>query len=90
MTPFRSAHLPLALLLASATLLSACGRDSATPQGRSGESAATSDTADDGFIARTARKAMEAARKDLADGNISVGGTGSSSGVKVNGFRFGG
>jgi len=31
---------------------------------------------------------MEAAHKELAEGNISVGGTGSS-GVSINGFRFG-
>lgn len=92
MKPFRSAHLPLALLLAGATLQTACNRDSEPPQTQAanGSTAATG-TAEDGFIARTARTAMEKARQELAEGNISVGGAGSGgSGVNVNGFRFGG
>lgn len=90
MNPIPTAHLPPALLLAAALALSACNRDGPSPPAQpAGESGATSGTTDEGFIARTARAAMERARTELAEGNIGVGGTGSG-GVKVNGFDFGG
>lgn len=89
MDPIRTAHLPLALLLSGAIMLSACGRDEASPRTpNAGESGTAPGTTDDGFIARTARAAMERARRELAQGNIGVGGT-DSGGININGFRFG-
>lgn len=80
----RPAHLlGLAVLLACVAPLTGCSRDEAPTAGD-----AASQPADDGFIARTTRRALEAANKELAEGNISIGGTGSS-GVSINGFRFG-
>lgn len=81
-----SRALPLALLLACAGTLTACGRDD-SPAPASGE--ATAAPAEEGFVARTARNALDTARKDLVEKNISIGGTGAT-GLNINGFRFGG
>ncbi|MDR6991128.1 hypothetical protein [Luteimonas sp. 3794] len=77
--------LPLALLLACAATLTACGRDDAPPPA-SGDT--TTAPAQEGFVARTTRRALESARRDLVENNISVGGSGG--GLNINGFRFGG
>ncbi|KLJ02952.1 hypothetical protein [Luteimonas sp. FCS-9] len=76
--------LSLALLVACAGALSGCARD---PAPASGDAGTTAD--DDGFIARTTRRALAAARTELAEGNIGVGGTGSG-GVDINGVALGG
>ncbi len=81
-----SRALPLALLLASAGALTACGRDVA-PSATSGESANA--PAEESFIARTSRTALETARNDLTEKNISIGGRGAG-GLSINGFGFGG
>lgn len=78
--------LPLLLLLACAGALTACSRDEA-PASADADSAASS--TDDGFITRTTRNALDKARRDLAQNNISVGGRGAG-GVTISGFRFGG
>ena len=80
-----SRTLPLVLLLASAGMLTACSRD-ATPAPASGD--AGTQPVDDGFIVRTTRNALERARKEMAENNISVGGTGAG-GLDINGFRIG-
>ena len=77
--------LPLLLLLACAGALTACSRDEA-PASADADSAASST---DGFITRTTRNALDKARRDLAQNNISVGGSGAG-GVTISGFRFGG
>lgn len=82
---FRS--LVLALAICSLATLTACGRDAPAPE--AGADAPSAEAADDGFIARSTRRALESARRDLAQKNISVGGTGSG-GLDINGFRFGG
>lgn len=81
-----SRTLPLALLLACAAALTACGRDDAAPPA-SGD--AGTQPVDDGFIVRTTRNALETARKEMAENNISVGGSGAG-GLNINGFRIGG
>ncbi|MCD9007131.1 hypothetical protein LDO31_12970 [Luteimonas sp. XNQY3] len=81
-----SRALPLALLLACAGTLTACGRDDA-PAPASGD--ATTAPAGEGFVARTTRRALETARKELAEGNVSVGGSGNG-GFNINGVRVGG
>ena len=70
-------------LLALAVLLplAACGRDSAPAAGAAPD--------DEGFIARTTRKALEEARKDIAEGNVQVGGS-NNGGLVINGARIGG
>lgn len=83
--PFRV--LPLALLLACTGVLTACGRDAAPAAGDT--DAAVDASEDEGFVARTTRRALDTAQRDLAQKNISVGGTGSG-GLDINGFRFGG
>lgn len=75
----RKLHL---LALAALLPLAACGRDSAPGSG----SAAPDD---EGFIARTTRKALEEARKDIAEGNVQVGGS-NNGGLVINGARIGG
>ena len=77
---------PLAFLLACAGTLTACGRDDAAAP-PSGD--ATAASAEEGFVDRTTRHALETARKDLVEKNISIGGTGAT-GLNINGFRFGG
>ena len=84
MLPFRT--LPLLLLLAGAGALTACARDDA-PASAGTDSAAS--PAEDGFITRSTRNALEKARRDMAENNISVGGSGAG-GLNINGFRFGG
>lgn len=81
--------LSLLLVLSGVAVLAACNRDTPDPQSRAADQGDAAAPVDDGFIARTARVAMERARKDLAEGNISIGGR-DSGGVSVNGFRFGG
>ena len=71
MLPFRT--LPLLLLLAGAGALTACARDDA-PASAGTNSAAS--PAEDGFITRSTRNALEKARRDMAENNISVGGSG--------------
>lgn len=70
-------------LLALAVLLplAACGRDSAPASGAAPD--------DEGFIARTTRKALEEARKDIAEGNVRVGGGVNDGGLVINGARIG-
>ena len=80
-----SRTLPLVLLLACAGMLTACSRDD-TPAPASGD--AGTQPVDDGFIVRTTRNALESARKEMAENNISVGGTGAG-GLDINGFRIG-
>lgn len=84
----RSNALSLGLLLACAAALQGCSRDPgpSTDQTATGETASAS--ADDGFIARTTRRALDAARAELAEGNIGIGGKGSG-GVDINGVRVG-
>mgnify|MGYP000915428072 CR=1 FL=1 len=79
--------LPLALLLACTGVLTACGRDAAPAAGDA--EAAVDAPEDEGFVARTTRRALDTAQRDLAQQNISVGGTGNG-GLDINGFRFGG
>ncbi|MDR7194817.1 hypothetical protein [Luteimonas terrae] len=81
-----SRALPLALLLACAATLTACGREDTTPPASAGAATAP---AEEGFIARSTRRALETARRDLVEKNISVGGSGGG-GLNINGFRFGG
>ncbi|RPD88583.1 hypothetical protein [Luteimonas sp. 100069] len=88
MKTFPSRALPLALLLACAGTLTACGSNEA-PAPANGD--ATTATAEEGFVARTTRRALETARKDLVEKNISVGGSGGGGGgLNINGFRLGG
>ena len=82
-----SRALPLALLLACTGVLTACVRDDAPPAPASGEAATA--PVEEGFVARTTRRALETARQDLVEQNISIGGTGAG-GLNINGFRFGG
>lgn len=82
--PFRT--LPLLVLLACVGTITACTRDEA-PASAGTDSAAP--PVEDGFIARTTRNALETARRDMVENNISVGGTGAG-GLNINGFRFGG
>ena len=86
MKTFPSRALPLALLLACAGTLTACGRNEA-PAPANGD--ATTAPAEEGFVARTTRRALETVRKDLVKKNISVGGSGGG-GLNINGFRLGG
>lgn len=79
--------LSLALLLACTGALTACGRGEAPAAHDPGAGADAPQ--DEGFVARTTRRALDTAQRDLAQKNISVGGTGSG-GLNVNGFRFGG
>lgn len=81
-----SRTLPLVLLLAGVGMLTACSRDD-TPAPAIGD--AGTQPVDDGFIVRTTRNALETARKEMAESNISVGGTGAG-GLDINGFRIGG
>jgi len=83
MTLRHAPALPLVMLLACAAAFTACSRDPAPPP-----TDTAADAADDGFIARTTRRALESARKDLAESNISVGGD-SSKGLNINGFTVG-
>lgn len=84
MTHRRSNALHLTLLIACLAVIPACSRDPASP---AGDSAATA--TDDGFIARTTRQALESARKEIAEGNISVGGRGGGV-MQINGTTIGG
>ncbi|UNK43793.1 YggN family protein [Luteimonas sp. S4-F44] len=79
----RSNALSVALLLACAAALPGCGRD---PGPATDE--ATTAAADDGFVARTARRALDAARTEMAESNVDIGGKGSG-GVEINGVRVG-
>ena len=73
---------PTLLALALLLPLAGCGRDSAPAGGASaGE--------DEGFIARTTRKALEQAREEITKGNIRVGGGDVSGGLVINGQRIG-
>jgi len=81
-----SRALPLVMLLACAAALTACGRDDA-PAATGGDT--TTASAEEGFVARTTRRALESARRDLVEKNISVGGRGGN-GLNIKGFRFGG
>ncbi|HET6396843.1 MAG TPA: hypothetical protein VFF91_08395 [Pseudoxanthomonas sp.] len=75
--------LALPLLLACAIPMTACSRDQAPA------STPAADAADEGFIARTTRKALEEARREMASGNIAVGGEGSGS-MNINGVAVAG
>lgn len=79
----RSIQLVSFAALVCAGVLSGCSRDPSPPSAD-----ASAQSTDEGFIARTTRRALDAAHQELVEGNISVGGTGSS-GVSINGFRFG-
>jgi hypothetical protein len=89
MTRFLRSHtLSVALLLACTAVLPGCGHDASPATDRTATDATTADAADNGFIARTTRRALDTARAELAEGNIGIGGKGSD-GVDINGVRVG-
>lgn len=81
--PFRLA--PLAALLACSGMLAACAPDAPAP---TQDPQADAQPAGEGFVARTARRAMQTAERELLDGNVSVGGA--NGGIHLNGMVIGG
>src|SRR5690606_15866253 len=72
----------LALAIAGLPMLAGCNRPAADA-----DAGADADSRERGFIARTIDRSLEEARKELREGNLSLGAEGPQ--VSVNGKRYG-